>query len=118
MVSRFDREIYSLEALLKAAYHFLDRAYLHLSKDESNWIVAWTDKEGSSVTSEDFENELISQQLRFKIVTRTADIRKLMLARAFASTMMDVTSNAPKQTTELDEDEEKDIFKGWYDVDH
>ena len=117
MDMRFDKGIYSLEALLKASYHFLDDAYIHLAQDDSDWIVSWICKDGATITQNEFGNELISQQLRYQIVERTAEVRKLMLARAYASTLIDVRS---EQTEEENDDDsnttQDDILKDWYDA--
>ena len=77
MEIRIDKRIYSREVLLKTAYSFIDRVYLHLSQDKDSWIVSWTNMPGQEVNSKIFENELISQQLRSELISRTKDIRKL-----------------------------------------
>ena len=112
----FDKSIYSLEALLKASYRFLDDVYIHLSQEEQNWVVSWIEKDGTNITANEFENELIAQQLRYQILERTADIRKLMLARAFASTMIDIKDGRSEETDEIVDNAQEDILKGWYDA--
>ena len=42
LVNHANKEIYSREALLKAAYTFTDHAYLHLSQDKDNWIISFS----------------------------------------------------------------------------
>lgn len=39
MIYTFSKEIYNKEALLKAAYSYTDKAYLHISVDAKNYYV-------------------------------------------------------------------------------
>ena len=116
-----DKSIYSKEVLLKTAYSFTEKAYLHLSQTDDNWIIDWTDKDDNSVSSQDFENELISQQLREELLEKTADIRKLVLARAFASTIIEENEDIDPDRNSILSDEESSyderILKGWFDHD-
>ena len=117
-----DKGIYSREVLLRTAYSFTDRAYLHLEQNESSWIVSWTNMQGHDLNPGIFENELIMQQLRTELVSKTMDIRKVLLARAFASSALELAPgdsakieeeiNAPNDDIEEDETE---IMKGWFD---
>ena len=117
-----DKGIYSREVLLRTAYSFTDRAYLHLEQNESSWIVSWTNMRGHDLNPAIFENELIMQQLRAELVSKTMDIRKVLLARAFASSALEL---APGDSTELQEEitapnddieeDETEIMKGWFD---
>ena len=117
-----DNTIYSKEVLLKTAYSFTDKAYLHLSRKDDHWVVEWTDKDNSHVSALDFENELITQQLREELIQKTANIRKLILARAFASTIIDNGEhdemNKSVEQTALDSSEDERILKGWFDNDN
>lgn len=123
MEIRIDKGIYSREVLLKTAYSFTDKAYLHLSQDDSSWIISWTNMPDHEVNPEMFENEMISQQLRVEIVRKTKDIRKLLLSRAFASSVLEMTNADVSESEEKgialsDEGEEEnamDILKGWFD---
>ena len=119
---KVDKQIYHKEVLLKTAYQFVDAAYLHLSQDESNWIISWTNKPGQTTEPGDFENELITQQLRYQLLEKTSDIRKLMLARAFASTLIDTNEEPEEILTdslpEYSEETEKQILEGWYDAEN
>lgn len=123
MEIRIDKNIYSKEVLLKTAYSFTDRAYLHLSQDENSWIITWTNMPNKDVNPELFENEMISQQLRAELVSKTTDIRKLLLARAFASSALEMNvtgknESEGERTEPIDEETEEDegkILKGWFD---
>ena len=124
MEIRVDKSIYSKQVLLKTAYSFSDRAYLHLSQDDCSWIIQWTDMPDQQVKPEMFENEMLSQQLREDLVERTRDIRTLLLSRAFASSALELDpSDAGKPAYTAvdvpeggDEENAADILKGWFDV--
>ncbi len=117
MEIRVDKTIYTLDALLKAAYSFVEVAYIHLAQDDRDWIVQWTDKEGCHTDPRALENELVTQQLRCRLVEQTADLRRLMLGRAYASTMLDNGVPDPDAdaaaggTTEA----EDSVLRGWFD---
>ncbi len=122
MEIRADKSIYSKQVLLKTAYSFSDRAYLHLSQDDHSWIIQWTEMPDQEVKPEMFENEMISQQLREELVEKTKDIRTLLLSRAFASSALDIHEAVDSMTSdivvvpELDVEENAvDILKGWFD---
>ena len=113
-----DKLLYSREVLLKTAYSFTDKVYLHLSQNDTEWVVSWVPKEESDISPNEFENELISQQIRLHLLEKTADIRKLVLARAFASTIIDDQRTLADEISELEEVTEEsktDILKGWFD---
>ena len=113
---QLDQQLYSKEVLLKTAYSFTDRVYLHLAQDgNGRWLVSWTCKEGCELRPEAFENELIAQELRSGLLEKTAEVRKLILARAFASTVVD-TAGAPEAAAPAEApDDPQDILKGWFD---
>lgn len=69
---KYNRELYSKTALIKATYNFTDRAYLHLDADEKYYYVSFREKqEGTEITSEDFENEILAQSARHEIYKQT-----------------------------------------------
>lgn len=123
MEIRADKGIYSKQVLLKTAYSFTDRAYLHLSQDNESWIIQWTDMPEQTIKPETFENELISQQLREELVEKTKDIRTLLLSRAFASSALEIESADTDTLISADDDilnadddmAAEDILKGWFD---
>ena len=133
MTIRVSKSLYSREALLKTAYSLTDRAYLHLEQDEENWIVSWKPRAGQEADAGEFENELIAQALRESLISQTAEIRKMILARAFASTVMDdqrgdplpgmpekeeaddPEADDPEADGPLTEEEKRGILRGWFD---
>ena len=123
MEIRVDKNIYSKQVLLKTAYSFSDRAYLHLSQDDQSWIIQWTNMPDQTIIPEMFENEMLSQQLREELVEKTRDVRTLLLSRAFASSVLDTEStdtgtpnNADDSMLNADGVVAEDILKGWFDA--
>lgn len=116
MILNVDKGIYSKEVLLKTAYAFTDRVYIHLSQTKTEWLVSWENKPGECVNSQMFENELLRQQLRHELLIQTAEIRKLVLARAFASTVLEEEHDEVISTDETmsNRQEENDALKGWF----
>lgn len=116
MIIKVDKKIYSKSVLLKTAFTFTDHAYLHLSQDPDSWIIQWTEKEGEEISPQEFENELIEQQIRESLLEQNADIRKILLARAFASTIIEAPAQPEEEETpEEDTEEDSSILKGWFD---
>ena len=127
MIIRVNKELYSKEVLLKTAYSLTDKVYLHLEQNEKYWIVSWKPKENNDLNEGEFENELIAQALREKLISQTADIRKIILARAFASTVLDdqpgeINHTMPEnveqtiqEDTVISSQEEASILRGWFD---
>lgn len=118
----FDVNMYPKEALLKAAYFFIDRYYLHLEKGTEHFCVVISSKEGKSLPGDiekQFENELLSQTIRYQVYQETHNIREMIVARAMASTIV-VTK--PEYETAEGETGDQDvlvkdidhIFKDWY----
>lgn len=123
---RAAKDLYSRDVLLKTAYTFTDRVYLHLAQDEKDWIVSWKPREGQDLDPGEFENELIAQSLREGLIEETSDLRRIILVRAFASTVMDdrpgdavhgpaETPAVPERLTPVTDEERDSILKGWFD---
>ena len=111
-----EKTLYSQEVLLKTAYSFTDRAYVHLSQDNQYWIISLEAKAECNINPGDFENELIEQQVREKILNQTSDIRKLVLARAFASTIIEDYEDDIIEENDMETaTDEEEILKGWFE---
>ena len=111
MLLKYNRNLYCKEALLKAAFNFTDKAYIHLSQTENEYIVDFVIKEGNTVSEQEFDNEMIFQTMRHNVYLETADIRKIMVARAMASTI--INDEEPKQQTiDFNADE---ILTDWFE---
>ena len=122
----YSKELYSRTALIKAAFHYTDRAYVHLDCDDSSYTVDIVQKPGCTpVDLREFDNTLLAQLAREEVYQKTKEIRKIALARAMASSVIETNEDvlAEKQNDRkvpeplpLEEDTERpeDILKDWF----
>mgnify|MGYP004489395681 CR=1 FL=1 len=114
MGERFDfsRELYSKEAVMKAAYTFIDDFYLHLDCDENAYLVEIEAREGKKeLNAKTFLNEVLIQETRRIVDERTKDIREMIYARAMASTVIE---EHPLEEPKEAEDAER-ILVDWFE---
>lgn len=110
----YNKTLYTKEALLKAAFSFTNKAYIHIDVDNDNYIVTLKPKnENEIVTQDEFDNEILFQTVRIQIGKETKDIRQLLTARAMASTLID----HKESTAELEEglSNENEILTNWFE---
>lgn len=85
-----DVALYSLEAVQKAAYRFIDRLTVLISKGSETVICEIDFINGTTLAPDDiladFKRELLDQQLRAQIKRETEPVRNLVLAYAFSRT--------------------------------
>lgn len=119
---QYDKEFYSKEALLKAAYHFTDRAYVYLGVEDGSFFVDFTAKDGAQFDKEklenEFKNELLAQVIHQTVSKETTVLRELLVARALSSTMVDesISSDAAESPMTEDALDALDaIAKDWFD---
>ena len=76
---QYDKEFYSKEALLKAAYHFTDRAYVYLGVEDGSFFVDFTAKGEIQFDKEklenEFKNELLAQVIHQTVSKETTVLR-------------------------------------------
>lgn len=120
---RFSRDLYPRIALLKAAYAFTDKAYVHLDADDRNYLVTLTAKGGfEGIDQITFQNEMLDQALRHEIYLQTKNIRELLMARAMSSTMIEVPSASDAEAkASIDgstnhSEEESSILADWFEA--
>ena len=113
----FAKEMYPKIALLKAAYFFSDRAYIHLDANDKYYLVDLIMKSGCSEISEnEFVNEMLCQCVRHEVHEQTKAIRELLTARAMASTMIEqpgVSLQTPASGLTC---EEREILTDWFEA--
>lgn len=116
IILKFSKELYPRIVLLKAAYNFTDRAFLHLDADDSYYYVDLTEKDGETISENEFENEMLAQSVRHEIYLQTKTIRELLLARAMATTVITDREMAEEQIAGAEDEgfEESDILKDWF----
>lgn len=112
------KAMYRPEVVLKAAYQFLDRCYIHIGEDTDHWLVYLRCKEAGSSENlnEQFENELLLQAVRYVTYQQTKSLRELLLARALSTSLID--QEPPLERIEQEENSGKDslqeILQDWY----
>ena len=114
MELRYSKELYSKQVLLKAAYHFTDKYYLHLDCTAAEYIVEITPKDNLNPDPSlpgIFHNEILAQATRETILLESKEIRELIMGRAFASTIIDeVDTEDSEEYGETDDN----LFEDWY----
>lgn len=110
---KFNKEVYSKIALIKAAYNFTDNAYVHLDMDDTYYYVTIEGKtKEADIDEEQFVNEMLAQSVRHEIYMQTKEIRELMLARALATSVVELENK--DEPIFLDEYSEDEILKDWF----
>ena len=104
-----DEALYPRDAILGAAYLFVDRCFLFLSRPADQQVEvrlkpkAALDAAGLEALAGDFGNALLDQVLRHQIAVSTGRIREYYMARAFFTTA--AQSSIDQLLAELDEEE-------------
>ncbi len=114
MTFQFQKALYTHTAMLKAAYHFTDEYYVHLSSDAYNYIVSLTPKSetASAMPLEQFQNEILAQTIKEKVASETKNLRTLLMARALSSSM--IGDELPDTDTDEPEENSDSILKDWF----
>ncbi|MBR6407861.1 MAG: His-Xaa-Ser system protein HxsD [Clostridia bacterium] len=113
MKYRFSKEIYQKEALIKAAYRYTDKAYIHLDADENNFYVDIEAKsQENHITEKEFKNAILAEMVRLYISDRTKNVRELILARAFSSTIIEKDDLEPPPENDYNI---ANILTDWFD---
>ena len=82
-----NKETYNMDTVLKTSYKFTDRCYIHADIISENKIGVYFKAKNNEVIEkviDDFCNELIDQQVRFKIEGEYGSIRDLIIKKAFS----------------------------------
>ena len=88
---RFDSRVFSLPAVKKAAYKYINSFSAAISVQQNEILCSLTftsatNEEFSSNLAEDFKKEVLDQDLREHIKAETEPIRNLIFALAFSKT--------------------------------
>lgn len=116
-----DKELFPPEVLLKAAYSFLNRAYVHFLDDGPTWIVEMEAKGAGSLPeniNKEFENELLTQAVRQIVTNKTHSIREILIARAMASTVIseeDPVERVLAEQSDLPDERLDEILQDWFE---
>lgn len=118
---RVSKELYSSTVVLKAAYSFLERCYIHIEDDGSDWFISAKLKDEAEFSEQlmlELENELIAQAVRERVITQTKSIREILMARAMSSTLIDTEDSVKRikeESGDISDDELKSILTSWFD---
>ena len=113
--------MYLPQVILKAAYAFIKDAYIHIDETPDTWIINFSLKNDTgdhAAFMGEFENELISQAVRWNVYQQTHTLRELLMARAMTSTMIDDNDPMERITgdqADIDENELNSILTNWFD---
>lgn len=112
------RELYDREVVLKTAYIFTEKAYLHIESNEENWIIHMKMKPGmEAVSPAEFENALISEMVRLSVYRRTHTLRELLMGKALSTSVIEhdnpIREIASEQETS--QEELQDILQDWFE---
>ena len=117
IVMRFNQELYPKQAVIKAAYHFIDRCYIHIDLVDDEFIIDLAEKKGIDVNEValDFENELLAQTVRFQVYSQTHVLREVLMARAMSSTITGGNSELNKSNEVENVDSLDNILTDWFE---
>ena len=88
---KLSKAVYSLQAIKKAAYRFIDKFSVNIRDEDENYVVdLFYSKEFSpdvkNFLLSDFSKEILDQDLRESIKAETEAYRNLILAHVFSKT--------------------------------
>lgn len=112
MKLKFNKSLYPKVVLIKSAYSFTDRAYIHLDEIDDYYTVDINFKDENEFDCAEFENEMLCQAARYEVYKQTKDLRKLTVARALASTV--VNDNIEEEILEEEIDVDL-VLKDWFE---
>lgn len=117
IILQFNQELYPKEAVMKAAYHFIDRCYVHVDLCDADYVVTLTAKKGIELgeAANELKNELLAQAVRYQVYLQTHTLREILMARAMSSTITGIdygsdTVQLPEQVDHLES-----ILMDWFE---
>jgi His-Xaa-Ser system protein HxsD len=93
VVVNFDSRVFSLTAIKKASYRFIDKFTndIVLTGSEITCVLNFSPSYSAAASKfivEDFKKEVLDQDLRITISSETENVRNLILAHAFSRTSL------------------------------
>lgn len=91
LVAKFDRNVYRLSAIKKAAYKYGGLFCVLIEESDRFTVVTLRPKAANDKPEEsagEFCNEVLDRELREEIAAETVGIRNLLLAHAFSKTSL------------------------------
>jgi His-Xaa-Ser system protein HxsD len=104
LLMEVDLEVYGLPALLKVAYKFTDRCFVHLQRRNKRIVEVRFRPKGSQAELDsiagEFCNEILDQRLREIVARESEPIRNLVLAHALSRVGLANSESSPAASTE------------------
>ena len=121
MVVRINQEVYSKDIVLKTCFIFIEDYYFQIDIEDNYWVVIIESKDHDSHRDivNEFWNELLEQQCRTIVSSKTKNIRELILTRALYSSYIEQEELSDEDSDE-DSDEEYEldsIARDWFEYD-
>lgn len=112
---KYNKELYCKESIFKTMFHFSEEIYFHIDLIDNYFCIEYEEK-GTNIdfNKQVFETELIQQETRLLIRSKTKETRQLLLAQAFSSTILN-NSNESMFSNKADIGEESTIIKNWFE---
>lgn len=111
MEFKFSQKLYSKASLFKTCYKYIDDFYLHLDQDDIYYYITIEPKvETTTINMNEFKNEMVDQMNREIVYSQTKNIREILMARAFASTVV-----YDENVVENFENDDDEMLKDWFD---
>jgi len=89
--------VYSVSVILKAAYYFIDKAYIYIdAPDEKKYLVHLRPKLAVTTPSQlagEFLNQCLNQKLQEVVDKETGKIREMLVAQAFSDAHLSIAKN-------------------------
>ena len=117
VVLKFKQELYPKEAVMKAAYHFIDICYIHVDVAGGEYVIELIAKTDTAddVAAFEFENELLAQAVRYHVYKQTHAIREILMARAMSSTITGCSTEYGKTNLPDRLEDLENILEDWFD---
>lgn len=117
MLSEFNADLYPKEVIIKTAYFFTDKCYVHLDLSDNKYQIMLNSKSNESDESMEkrLNNEIINQLARYMVSVKTSEIRQLIMGRAFASSMIVNKKDIPEYKSDYIPKAES-ILKDWFEI--
>lgn len=116
-ILKFKEKLYPHEAVMKAAYHFIDRSYIHVDTCDDEYILEITAKGDNDVNTIalEFENEMLAQAVRYQVYQQTHTIREILMARAMSSTITGGNTELEKEELPDSIESLDSILTDWFE---
>lgn len=125
---KLEDTIYPIDISMRAAYNYIDRAYIFFKeKKDGFYVVEFEKKDNFDINeiTKNFKNDLLHEKMREKISEKSKNIRELILARALHGLVLESKENLNEINLENEKifsiedtgsykDDNEKIEKSWF----